>query len=366
MITRIENTPVEHDWGSLTAIPEILGTRPTGRPQAELWLGAHRASPARVSGSSQTLAEFAPDLPFLLKVLAAEFPLSIQAHPNPAQARAGFEREEHDRVAPSARSFGDPFAKPEMIYALSDRLRALCGFAPIRDVRAALAPATREPSIANLMDRLTGELALPHVVSWILDRSPEVDQLIVALTNEASRLSGEIWETVRTLSAHRPGDIGVAMSILMNTIELRAGEVLDLPAGRIHAYLHGVGIELMGPSDNVLRGGMTSKQIDIDGFLGVLDFHAKRPIPIPHVEIAPGVRGFFPEQGDFALVVVEHADVEVPLTGPAIAFCATGEALLEGQHLTAGDAALLQDQDRVAFKSAGLLFLAIAHLTNTT
>src|ERR1700759_3044025 len=131
MFVEITNTPRDYAWGSTTAIPELLGTEATGRPQAELWLGAHPGSPARIVGQDRTLADLVPGrLPFLLKVLAAASNLSLQAHPTTAQAQAVFAAETAAGIPLDApnRNYKDPFHKPELIYALSDPFRALCGF----------------------------------------------------------------------------------------------------------------------------------------------------------------------------------------------------------------------------------------------
>lgn len=157
MFVGITNTPRDYAWGSVTAIPELLGVPPTGEPQAELWLGAHPGSPSRLVGRPGTLADVVEGrLPFLLKVLAADSPLSLQAHPTTAQAQAGFARENAAGIAldDPARNYKDAFHKPELIYALSDPFTALSGFRPIAETRAVLEPVAHDPRLAPLLSRL--------------------------------------------------------------------------------------------------------------------------------------------------------------------------------------------------------------------
>lgn len=370
MFVGITNTPRDYAWGSPTAIPALLGTPPTGAPQAELWLGTHPGSPSRLVGRDGTLAELVPGrLPFLLKVLAAGAPLSLQAHPTPAQAQAGFAREEAAGVPLDApeRNYKDAFHKPELVYALSDPFTALSGFRPVAETLAVLEPVAGDARLAPLAERLTGDGALREVFSWLISRGPGVAELTDALVEAAQTLDGASWATVRLLAQHYPGDPGIPISLLLHTLALAPGEVLYLPAGNIHAYLDGLGIELMASSDNVLRGGLTPKHVDVPELLDVLDF---RPLPAPYLRPAtpaPGVAVYTPDVPDFVLTVVDaavagEAEVAIPASGPAIAFCARGGAVLTGSRgshpLVAGGAAYLADEAVVRVAGDGLVFLA--------
>ncbi|MFW8745167.1 type I phosphomannose isomerase catalytic subunit, partial [Mesorhizobium japonicum] len=171
MFTEITNTPRDYAWGSTTAIARLLGRAPSGRPEAELWLGAHPGSPSRLVGREGTLLDVVDGrLPFLLKVLAAEQPLSLQAHPTPVQAEEGFAREEAAGIPIDApeRNYKDAFHKPELIYALSDPFRALCGFRPVEETRTVLLPVAGDPRIAPLLDRLRTDADLRPVVEWLI------------------------------------------------------------------------------------------------------------------------------------------------------------------------------------------------------
>ncbi len=180
---------------------------------------------------------------------------------------------------------------------------------------------------------------------------------------EASAVDDDVsWDTVRRLSEAFPGDPGIAISLLMHTVVLAPGQALYLPAGNIHAYLEGLGIELMSASDNVLRGGLTSKHVDVPELLGVLDF---RPLPPPYLQPErpqPGVAVFRPDVPDFVLTVVSPdaaaAGVTVPLTGPAIALCTSGAVTIGSHELERGRAAYVADVPALAVSGDGMLFVA--------
>ncbi|MCU1635164.1 MAG: manA [Cryobacterium sp.] len=431
MFVGITNTPRNYAWGSTSHIAELLGREPSGAPEAELWLGAHAGSPARIidpslAGGAGTLdawiaaspdlalgSEYAgaagggesqPRLPFLLKVLAAAHPLSLQAHPSPERARAGFELENEAGIPLDApdRNYRDPYHKPELIVALSDRLEALCGFRDPDTIRAileelrALDAATDDPqpaALGALESRLTGADPLRDAVDWLLrdgrgEDSGEVAWLIqrvVTLARQAVYLAEggatvdflPAFVTVGELAAHYPGDPGIVISLLVNRVSLKRGEALYLPAGNIHAYLDGLGVELMTASDNVLRGGLTPKHIDVDELLDVLDF---TPLPVPYlpsVPMSPGVSVFRPDVPDFELVrIVSSPDRtdespsaagvpmrQVTLAGPGIMLCTSGRFLVAGgkssAELKRGEAAYITpDEGTLTFAGAGEVFLA--------
>ena len=338
----IVNTPRDYAWGSRTAIAGLLGTVPSGSPEAELWLGDHPACPARVKSTGQSLIEWGalnPErfgtgpLPFLLKVLAAETPLSIQAHPTRVQAEKGFAAENAAGLDPDSptRNYRDANHKPEVIVALSD-FSALCGFRPSSEQAAIMGELVHQgiPGSSELASAVA--VGLATAVEWILTRGDGVNELVEALSMGIHAPSNVVVDdalgTARMLSSHFPGDPGVAVSILLNHVILRPGEALFLPAGNIHAYLHGLGIEVMAASDNVLRGGLTSKHVDVPELLSVLDF---RELDEPRLRAteSSGVRTFDPGVDDFILTEIQaHRDVDVAIVGPAIAIAVEGEVML--------------------------------------
>lgn len=394
MLVPIENTPRPYAWGSHTAIAALQGRGPSAEPEAELWLGAHPGSPARIVGGhghgdlAQWVAEDAASaglssarLPFLLKLLAADEPLSLQAHPSPAQAEEGFARENAAGVPLDAgeRNYKDAFHKPELIVALSESFDALCGFRPVadaaRDIDALLQAAERaglalaKAELRGLRARLEGpdDEVLRGVVKYLL--GSEVSALVSAVTDAAASASlTPAVDTVRLLSSFYPGDPGIVVSLFVNRVTLSRGEALYLPAGNIHAYLRGFGVELMAASDNVLRGGLTPKHVDVPELLSVLDFE---PLPVPYLApkaVAPGVESFRPDVPDFELLRVEAGDgtASVPLPGVAIAVATAGTVTVHGASgsvsLSPGQAVYLTRDEAPLAVSGGELFVATTNL----
>ena len=330
MFVEITNSPRDYAWGSTTLIPELLGVAPDGRPQAELWLGTHPGSPSRVVGRDGDLRDLVGELPFLLKILAAGTPLSLQAHPTTAQAQAGFARENAAGVPLDAphRNYKDPYAKPEMVYALSDEFRALCGFRPVAETRAVL-DAVRP----GLLPGLRSDADLPAVFAWLLSGDPEVADVVAAVEALSRDADGDSWATVRLLAEHYPGDPGVAISLLLHTVVLRAGEALYLPAGNIHAYLSGLGIELMGPSDNVLRCGLTPKHVDVPELRRIVDF---APVADPRLTptTADGLTVFTPDGAGWELAEARGSR-ELDADAATLLVVLDGDASAEGTRVAA-------------------------------
>ncbi|GAA0999397.1 mannose-6-phosphate isomerase, class I [Subtercola frigoramans] len=409
MFVQITNTPRDYAWGSERAITDLLGQPASTTPQAELWLGAHPGSPSVIvdpsqTGGARTLTEWIANdperasgshghLPYLLKILSAEHPLSLQAHPTLSAARAGFERENAEGLAPDApnRNYKDPLHKPEVIFALSEKFEALCGFRPVSEIHAIIAllkaadarAAVPEPELlAALESQLRGDTheALRTAVEWLLSGGEQVLALVRQVTSlvggEGSGdegaaeglLEGEFGAalaTVRDLAAEYPGDPGIVISLLLNRVTLNRGEALFLPAGNIHAYLKGLGVELMAASDNVLRGGLTPKYIDVPELLSVLVFDS---LPVPYLNPghpSAGIEVYQPDVIDFELVRVTPGLVDaryLPL-GPAIVICTSGAVTVSsatGSALVAHGASyfVTPDEGELTFSGEGELFLA--------
>lgn len=374
MFVGITNTPRDYAWGSQTAIAELLGTGPSGSPEAELWLGAHPGSPSRIvdpglTGGATDLATWiaadpattlgagateTPRLPFLLKVLAAASPLSLQAHPTSAGAVEGFARENLAGIPVDAphRNYRDEYPKPEIIYALHDGFEALCGFRPVAESAAALtALDAGSGRLEPLVSRLNSDADLRETFHWLISGGADVAEIVSATVDLAA--GNERFRGVTALAEAYPGDPGIVISLLMHRVTLAAGEVLSLPAGNIHAYLGGLGVELMTASDNVLRGGLTPKHVDVPELLSVLDFS---PVAVPYLpaERVGDVAQFQPEGADFRLVHLRGGG-RVELTGPAIVLCTDGEVQLSGRE---GTAWLLRGQS--VFVTPGEEFIDVA------
>jgi mannose-6-phosphate isomerase len=330
MFVEITNEPRDYAWGSTTFLPELLGVAPDGRPQAEIWLGTHPGSPARLVAGGGDLREVTGELPFLLKLLAAGSPLSLQAHPTAAQAEEGFARENAAGIPLDAayRNYKDPFAKPEMVYALSDEFRALCGFRSAAESRAVLDAAR-----PGLFPELQTDADIPAVFAWLLSGDPAVAAVVDVVSAVAQEADGDSWRTARGLVAAYPGDPGIAISLLLHTVVLRRGEALYLPAGNIHAYQEGLGIELMGPSDNVLRCGLTAKHVDVAELLKIVDFAPVTDPRLPPVT-AGGLTAFTPGGAGWELLE-SRGESELDANAPAVMVVLEGWAEAEGVRVTA-------------------------------
>ncbi|WP_448221769.1 mannose-6-phosphate isomerase, class I [Gordonia iterans] len=301
-----------YGWGSRTVIAELQNRpTPSPEPEAELWFGAHPGAPSGIDGDRRTLLElintapvsalgpesaaaFGGRLPFLVKILAAQEPLSLQAHPSAEQARAGFAAENDaglDLDDPR-RNYRDDSAKPEIVVALTDFV-ALAGFREtpatvefLRFLDAGLFAAAIEALTAH-----PGETGIRRVFTdWLRMARGPMAELQRAVLQRAEALAGEpsVYEcelqTLLALGEKYPDDPGVIASLLLNVVNLRPGEALFLPAGSLHAYVCGAAVEAMASSDNVLRGGLTSKHVDVDELLCVLDFS-----PVDPGRLAPRV-----------------------------------------------------------------------------
>jgi len=379
MFVRISNTPRDYAWGSATAIASFLGTPASGRPEAELWLGSHPGSPSRVvdpslTGGHETLAGWL-DLPYLLKVLAAASPLSLQAHPTKEQAIVGFERENAAGVPLDAphRNYRDASAKPEIIVALEDGFEALCGFREpeaAREVFTLIAHRGEGPAFEPLLHRLNGPDPLRSAFEWIAavehGELAVLDNLCIAAAEaQGTDHDRDEFAVVRTLAARYPGDPGIAVSVLLNHVRLSAGEALFLPSGNIHAYLQGVGIELMASSDNVLRGGLTPKHVDVAELMSVLDF-SSMPVPYLHPERSAGLELYRPDGVSLALARVTGPVALLP-DGPAIVLCAEGPVAVRGslgsEVLGRGESALVTaEEGLLQFEGTGDVWVAAAAL----
>jgi mannose-6-phosphate isomerase len=367
------NTVRHYPWGSRTVIPELLGEpSPADRPYAELWMGAHPDAPSVLSDGTPldkaiqeqpevllgaAVAErFGIRLPFLMKVLAADAPLSLQAHPTTEQAQAGFAAEEAAGVPrdDATRTFKDPFHKPELLLALTT-FEALCGFRPVEESLHCLAKLQvpeLKPTIAALA-RGGLRAAIPQLLALSGERR---DELVKAVAAKAATFVAahdpEFINTYRwaaSLAESYPGDPGVVISLMCNHLKLAPGEAVFLPAGNLHAYLSGAGVEVMASSDNVLRGGLTGKHVDLAALIEVLDFSDGR-IPVIHPVLGPGGLRYPVPVEDFDLTRVQLDAQSGTLTtrGPQVLLCTEGTAVL-----SSADGELTLEQGSSAFVPAG-------------
>ncbi|WP_433118053.1 mannose-6-phosphate isomerase, class I [Micromonospora sp. CA-246542] len=354
----------DYAWGSRSAIALLQGRPvPSPGPEAELWLGAHPGAPASVerAGARVSLCDLVRDepgqwlgqrvagrfgsrLPFLLKVLAADSPLSLQAHPDAEQARAGFAAEAD--LPPEERNYTDPHHKPELLVALTP-FEALCGFRDPVESAEALA-AFGVPELGPVVDALrTGPAGLRTAVGTLLGWPvAERDGLLRAVL--ASAADGPDAELAHRLAKAYPGDPGVLVALLLHHVRLVPGEGIWMPAGNLHAYLSGCGVEIMAASDNVLRGGLTPKRVDVDELVRVLRFEVlDEPVRAAR-PVAPGVDCWAVPVDDFALhrvrVGADVPEATLALPGPRVVLCGAGTVTVDdgagALTLTSGQAAI--------------------------
>ncbi|WP_449279591.1 mannose-6-phosphate isomerase, class I [Leucobacter sp. GX0328] len=378
MLIFIKNTPRTYAWGSRNAIPELLGEQPTGEPQAELWLGTHPGSPASVAKATHDphtlidLVDSDPELygvrggplPFLLKVLAIEAPLSLQVHPDIEQAREGFAREEAAGVPrdASGRNYGDPNHKPELLVALTP-LSALSGFRPISEVRddlrglerraRALGDEAGAAGLAHAVSLLHGvgaEAARDACMDWAFGDDPRVQAALAAIeavvgadaagdgeaagqehAREAPAPGAERLDALRSLACTYPGDPALIISLLLHLVLLQPGEAVYLGARQLHAYLGGVGVEVMAASDNVLRAGFTGKHVDIAELRRILDLGELVEPRFSGTAVARGVCAWQPAIPDFRLVRARLFDIEATRPGRTLPGSAE-EVVLDAEY----------------------------------
>jgi mannose-6-phosphate isomerase len=375
----LANDPRDYAWGSLSLLAELEGREASGRAEAEVWFGDHPGDPSETPDGRTLDRWIAEDgasvgidapLPYLLKLLAAASALSIQAHPSRAQAEAGFAREEAAGIPRDAadRTYRDANHKPELIVALSDTFRALAGLRELDATRRLV--AALGPGAAPLAGRLEEtDASLSAVIGWLLSDGADVarDVIAAAVSAESDEFAAEL-ELARTLDAAFPGDPGIVVALLMNLVTLHRGEGLFVPAGVLHAYLDGLGVELMAASDNVLRGGLTPKHVDAAELVSVLDPTPGLPPVIRARAIGEGIGQYDVPVSDFALLAVSptREGVEVPLAGPAIAVAAGGSPDVAGlasgavSTLVPGAAVLVTpDEGGLRVVGQGELFIAL-------
>jgi mannose-6-phosphate isomerase len=354
-ILELRNTLREYAWGSPTLISDLLGIENRdGGPRAELWMGAHPGAASRVQPDHEwislvdwiaadpagclgdaTARQFGGELPFLFKVLAAAEPLSLQAHPNAEQARAGFERE--NRIGRAlddpSRNYRDARPKPELLCALTP-FDAMLGFREIAEI-AELIGALELPGFAPRLEVLRGggDAGLRDFFSSLMRSDVEAKAQIARTVAErcAARPDHPARRCVVELASRHPNDVGVLAPLMLNLIHLEIGQAIYLPAGELHSYLAGCGIEIMASSDNVLRGGLTSKHVDESELLDVLTYSSGPAQILEPLERRPGVWSYETPAAEFELSRIDVAGEHLSAASGSveILLCTAGEGCLE-------------------------------------
>ena len=384
---------MDYDWGSPTAIPELMDLNPGTRPVAEVWIGAHPAAPSTLEVDGQamgldsyiathpvhTLGERADGdgssaLPFMMKLLAAERPLSLQVHPNQAGAEEGFQREQVAGVSihDSARCYRDRSHKPEMLYALGP-FELLAGFRRPDQIRGVLTGLV-VPGLAPMLRALDNpdpETALRAGFATALGTDPQlVAALVDSVVEQARRLRHDRpeYELLTRLADAHPGDLGIIAAMFLNHYTLALGEAIFIPAGVVHSYVRGLGVEVMATSDNVLRAGLTPKHISIPEVMRTVRFAGGCP-DIVEPLCADRRRVFAPATREFALWVLESSggSADEWVAGPSsgarlVVSCGSPVELDSGGRrlaLECGRSAFVPDADGpLGVRSAGAVAIA--------
>ncbi|SDL19891.1 mannose-6-phosphate isomerase, class I [Streptomyces indicus] len=377
---RLSNTIRPYAWGSTTAIPQLLGVAPTGEPQAEMWMGAHPGAPSRLERGTldevidadpeaelgaRAVAKFGPRLPFLLKLLAAGAPLSLQVHPNLEQAKEGFADEEQRGVPIDAphRNYKDANHKPELICALTP-FDGLCGFrAPqeAADLLAGLGVDSLKPYV-DLLHAQPEEAALREVLTAVLSADKDAMSATVTEAAAAAERLGGAYAPYASIARHYPGDPGVIAAMLLNYVQLQPGEALFLGAGVPHAYLNGLGVEIMANSDNVLRCGLTPKHVDVPELLRIVRFEATDPGVLRPEAGADGEEVYETPIDEFRLsrYVLAEGSAARDLTAatPQILLCTAGAVRAGTFELAPGQSVFVPAGGAAEISGNGTLFRA--------
>lgn len=344
---RLHHTSRDYDWGSRDDIPRFLGEPSGDRPVAEVWMGTHQlgASTVDTEDGEVPLAALTGELPFMLKLLAASRPLSIQVHPDAEQAKAGFAREEEAGIPIDAphRVYRDVNHKPEMVYALTT-FDTLVGFRPTAEILRILS-GIESPLATALVERLhdrPGFHGIVRLVSTLLEDKPDVAEIdrVVAACRDLAAEGNDIkraYTTAVEIAEHHPGDVGVVISLLLQRLTLQPGEAAFLGAGIIHAHLRGMCLEVMATSDNVLRAGLTTKHLDPVGLVACLDEGMSRRARVTPEPFGLSTEVFSPPVEEFALAVTQcsHAEpdgVVLPDAPQRIVMCIGGDVELRNEH----------------------------------
>jgi mannose-6-phosphate isomerase len=357
-ISLLKSSIQDYDWGSKTAIAELLGQAgPAEKPQAELWMGAHPKAPSQVycDGRWRSLLEvisenpkevlgseparkFSNELPFLFKVLAAAKPLSIQAHPNLGQAKEGFIRENEMGIPLEAvnRNYRDDNHKPEIICALTP-FWALNGFRQVREILRLLGEI-QVPALVEALSFLrehSSRQGLKRFFRHLMTMEKAKQSKIVeeaAAFAEKLKEREPVWNWVAKLSEEYPEDVGVLSPAFLNLVKLQPQQAMYLPAGELHSYLEGAGLELMANSDNVLRGGLTAKHIDVQELLSILNF-SEIELTILKPERVVSGEAFYPTETEEFILSVIDVNGRSPFMGALkrsveMMICTKGEATI--------------------------------------
>ena len=372
MLVRITGEIKNYPWGSKDLIQEHFGLGEAGQSVAEVWFGTHEAGQSKLVSSGQNLAEaIGSKLSFLVKFLAADSPLSIQVHPNPAQAKAGFAKENAAGISLTApeRNYKDDSHKPEILIALTE-FEALCGFRPRAQLlEIFLAFSESEPRFGELAALAATDATVEEIFSELLEDKALAQRFSVAVEPiETDSLAGQARTLVVGLLNKYPGDTGALVALSLNHVKLAAGQAVYLPAGNMHAYLSGLGLEVMAASDNVIRGGLTSKHIDKAELAQITDFSELAQPVVAVKKLAEGLVEYPVAASEFrvyrAQITGANLLADLDLPAGAVIVCVSGEiavgtSLEEREVLKKGEVVFVSEAKKFSLSGSGDAFVVL-------
>jgi mannose-6-phosphate isomerase len=372
LLVRISGEVKNYSWGSKHLIQHQLGIGPTNQEVAEVWFGTHAGSQSKLLPSGQNLSEaIGSKLSFLVKFLAADSPLSIQVHPNAVQAKAGFARENAAGIdlADPKRNYKDDSHKPEILIALS-AFEALCGFRPRAEIlEIFLAFSESEARFGELAALLATDASLEEIFSELLEDSALAGRFASSVAGlDIDSISEQARALVVDLLGKYPGETGALVSLLLNFIQLAPGEAIYLPAGNLHAYLSGLGLEVMAASDNVIRGGLTSKHIDKAELRNITDFSELAEPKVSPKKLAEGLVEYPVAASEFrvyrAQITGTNMLADIDLPAAAVIVCVSGEiavgtSLEEREVLKKGEVVFVSEAKKFSLSGSGEAFVVL-------
>jgi mannose-6-phosphate isomerase len=372
LLVRISGEVKNFSWGSKHLIQDHLGLGPTNQAVAEVWFGTHAGGQSKLLSSGQNLSEaIGSKLSFLVKFLAADSPLSIQVHPNALQAKAGFAKENAAGIdlADPKRNYKDDSHKPEILIALS-AFEAFCGFRPRAEIlEIFLAFSESEARFGELAALLATDASVEEIFIELLEDSELAGRFASSVAGlDSDSISEQARLLVVVLLGKYPGETGALVSLLLNFIQLAPGEAIYLPAGNLHAYLSGLGLEVMAASDNVIRGGLTSKHIDKAELRNITDFSELAEPKVSPKKLAEGLVQYPVAASEFrvyrAQITGANLLADIDLPAAAVIVCVSGEiavgtSLEEREVLKKGEVVFVSEAKRFSLSGSGDAFVVL-------
>jgi mannose-6-phosphate isomerase len=374
LLIRIQGQTKNYDWGSKDLIPNYFGIPESKEKIAEIWFGTHpRGESVSDPGDVPLSKLIGKRLGFLVKLLSASKSLSIQVHPNKIQAQQGFEKEHNLGISldDPARVYKDSSHKPETLIALT-QFHALCGFRPRAELTQVFTSFGRsESEFKVLAQEISSGEPLELIFKSLIGNTSLVKRFLQTVpATQADSLAQRGRDLVANLLEQYPGDTGALVALMLNEVELSSGEAIFLPAGNVHAYLSGLGLEVMAASDNVLRCGLTPKHIDVAELLKIADFRELKNPKIAPKKLAEGLVEYPVDVADFRVYRAEVsgknilADIDLPSS--AIVVCTAGEvavstSLNEREVLSKQHVVYVAGAKKISLSGSGTVFVVLGN-----